>query len=108
MMNAIIWATCTVFEITEETLLTNKSTDVSQIRYCIYYLLCKHIEIREAPIVHRMQIRNRSIIHYGVSKIDVHKKIYRQTIDTLRKIIDTANTFDKKHTWLIPSINTTH
>lgn len=101
IMEALIWATCQYFEITEDELInTSKKRNPVEVKRLCIYLIMKNSDLKDYAVAERFGI-TRTPLNYGVEVIDAHKKIYRQTSDNLQKIATLANTFEKKYSWHI-------
>lgn len=97
-------AACLHFEITEDILLGDTSTDVANIRFICYWILANNSALKDYKIGHAFG-KSRMAVNYGVGIIDIHKKIYGQTLGNMRKVAAIANNFEKKHAWHIQPIN---
>jgi len=98
LMETVINAACNYFEIDESIMLNNSSTDIANIRYIVCYIIMKNTELKDYIIAKRVN-KARSTINTGVEKIDIHKDIYRQTLDNINGVISVANNFEKKYVW---------
>jgi chromosomal replication initiation ATPase DnaA len=97
--NAIVRATCEVFEISEEALRSDNRATIANMRQMVYFLMKKYTDMKDYNIGARMGKSSRHAISFGVEKIETHKRIYRQTMDELCMIVERANTFEKKYYW---------
>jgi hypothetical protein len=100
-------ATCKHFDIDERRLIEDKSVVVANIRFLCFWLIAKNSQLKDYAIADMFH-KKRSVVNYGIDTIEVHRKIYRQTIDNLRQIALLADTFDKNYSWHIQPINTTN
>src|ERR1051325_7100056 len=102
LISCVKRAACKHFEIEEERLIGDTSQVVANIRFLCFWLIAQNCQVKDYVIADSFR-KGRTVVKYGVETIDVHIKIYRQTIDNLRKIADIANNFDKNYSWGIQS-----
>jgi len=100
-------AACKHFEIEEDRLLNDTSQIVANIRFLCFWLIANNSQLKDYAIAEAFG-KGRSVVNYGIETIEVHKRIYRQTIDNLRKIAEIADTFDKNYEWAIQSLSMTN
>lgn len=105
LVESIKKAACEHFDITQDRLITDSTPTVANIRFLCFWLIDKNTEIKDY-MIGRAFDKARGSVLYGIDLIDVHKKIYRQTLDNLRSIARIANNFEKNYTWHIQPINT--
>lgn len=105
--NAIIKAACDYYEIDKGELMGQKCTSVSDIRHMCLYLIDSNTSLKREKIG-KIFNQSRFPVIYAVDKIDTHKRIYIRTLHALNDIVNLANTFEKKYSWHIPRISTTH
>ena len=106
VIKAVKQATCKVYEISEDDLLTNVSTSVAHLRFYCFWLL-KSAEVNENVIADAFGLSRTGII-YGIEQVDCQKNIYRETVSQLRMIAEATNEFPKKYEWHIQLTNTTN
>lgn len=106
-VSAIINATCQHFEVDEELLINSKCLEVVTMRQLAIYLIARNTTYKDYMIGERLKI-TRNPVNYAISKIDTHRIIYGQTLDSLNAIITIANNFEKKYQWHLPQVNTRH
>jgi hypothetical protein len=85
----IIRAACQHFNITEEILISGTIYLIVYMRWCILYLVNKNTELNDRFMGSRLKL-GRNAVNNGIENIEVRKKIYRQTMDDLRKIAEIA------------------
>lgn len=85
----IIRAACNHFNVTEDILITGTIYLIVYMRWCVVYLIRKNTELNDRFIGSRLKL-GRNAVNNGIENIEVRKKIYRQTMDDLRKIAEIA------------------
>jgi hypothetical protein len=100
-------AACQHFEITESQLVNDSNPAVANIRFLCMWLIVENTGLKDYMIASIFN-KSRSTVIYGIGVVDIHKKIYRQTIDNLQTVAKIANTFEKKYPWRILPISTTN
>lgn len=106
LIESVINAACEWYTVTRDQLMTEHK--LANARH-----ICCYIINRSTPGMYDYDIgrffgTQRVTVRYAVEKIDSHKNIYSQVLVDINGIIGLANTFEKKYTWHIQSINTTH
>jgi hypothetical protein len=104
LVSCIKKAACMHFDMEEAMLIEDKRPTVANVRFLCFWLIAQNSQIKDYAIAELFH-KKRSVVNYGIETIDVHKKIYRQTIDNLRQIALLADTFDKNYQWSIQPIN---
>jgi chromosomal replication initiation ATPase DnaA len=107
LVQAIKKATCQYFDITEERLMEDSTPTVANIRFLCFWLIGHNTHLKDYMIGQAFD-KARSSVLYGVSLIDAHKDIYRQTLDNLKGIARIADNFEKNYSWHILPISTKH
>jgi hypothetical protein len=103
LVDAVILAGCEYMGITREHLLDGYEANT---RYACYFLIKEAERMLTPGDIARACKKSRATVAYGIDLMDVHRKIYRQTLDTLNGIAELANKFDKNYSWHIPKIST--
>ena len=98
VMELVIKAACEHFYIEEEILISNTSIAIANIRYLVCFLIINNTGLKDYVIAKRVG-KCRSTINTGIEKIDIHRRIYRQTLDDLEAVVNIANSFEKKFVW---------
>lgn len=100
-------AACQHFEITEEQLISGRSRTLANIRFLCYYLIVKSTGLKDYEVASVFN-RTRTTVIYGLALIDVHRKVYRQSLVNLQSIAKIADNFEKKFPWHIHQPSTTN
>lgn len=71
---------------------------ISTIRHEFVFLIKANTDLGTKKLSQYCKV-SRNVIRYGVEKIEVHKKIYGQTLRNLDAVVKICNSFEKKHEW---------
>lgn len=96
VIEAIITATCVVFEIDRISLMRSNERAVVALRQYCFYLTKTNTEIGPTAIGEYFGLTKPPIM-YGIEKVAAHKNIYMPVLYDLRRICETANTFKTKN-----------
>lgn len=100
-MEAIIWATCLYYQISEEELkYADKSMEATAVRRQCFFLILTNTSVKDKFIANRLAT-NRSSVALARGIIETHRTIYQQTRNSLKGIVVLANTFEKTIEWHI-------
>lgn len=100
VVDCLFMAACQAFEIDKELLMSDMAQTVVSIRHMVIYLIANNTSMNNATLAAHLE-RRPFAIQKAVEKIEVHRKIYWQTVGNLNLIIQHANNFDKQHIWHI-------
>ncbi len=101
IMEAIIIAVCSYYNITEDDLINRPVTsEHTNARRITYYLIATNTELKHWKIADRLSCA-RCRVTKSIDIIRVHKDIYAPTKNLMNTIIKMANSFTKKYEWLI-------
>lgn len=89
MQEKIVAATVQHFGINEATLTKGTSYRVAYMRWCCFYLVKENTQLTIEVIGKRL-CKTRTPVYNGIETISVHRKIYGQTKDDIRKIAEIA------------------
>lgn len=98
LVEAVINAACIFFQIGREELING--TTMAKPRHLCFYIISNNTHLNEKAIGGVFR-KARTTVQYGISQMQVHTKIYRQTLGNMQSIVAIANTFEKKYTWHI-------
>jgi hypothetical protein len=98
LVEAVIKAACIFFQVEREDLINDRK--LAKTRHLCFDIISNNTHLNEKTIG-EIFCKGRTAVQYGISQMEVHKKIYRQTLGNINSIVAIANTFDKKHTWHI-------
>ena len=88
--NVILEISCRVSGIDKDRLLTGKDEIARNLRQQCFYLLQKNTNLSLKNIASIFGM-SRNVIKYGIETIEVHSKLYVDTLRSLRTIVKTAN-----------------
>jgi chromosomal replication initiation ATPase DnaA len=101
IMEAVIKAVCDYYAITEADLISRPITsEHTNVRRITYYLIATNTELKHWMIADRL-LCARSRVTKSIDTIRLYKEIYAPTRNLIAAIINIANSFTKKHPWLI-------
>lgn len=89
----IINRVCEHYNVTETELLTSKSFDVAHMRWICFYLIKSNTFLSDREIGHRFNL-TRKPVQTGIENINCRKKIYAQTMRSLKDIAEKAGISD--------------
>jgi chromosomal replication initiation ATPase DnaA len=89
----IITAVCEHFNVTEEQLLQSKSFDVAYMRWICFYLTKKNTFLSAREIGERFKLTVKPV-QTGIENVICRKKIYAQTMRSLKEIAEKAGILD--------------
>jgi hypothetical protein len=103
LIECVIQAACVYYGVGKAELMHD--TSMVKTRHLCFFAISRSTNLKDY-VIGTFFGKKRTAIKYGIDTIDVHKEIYRQTLDDLNNIIHIANNFEKKYSWHIQSINT--
>lgn len=92
VQEAIVTAACAHFEVTEDILINDTTFNVAYMRWCVFYLVKKNTFLTERFIGYRLK-RKICAVRNGIETIEA-RKIYRKTVEDLKKIAESAGFLD--------------
>jgi|SRR5579871_1933134 len=107
LIEAVKKAACEYYEISETDLIESGAYEIANLRYLCFWLIMENTKLKDYVIADIFN-KKRSTVIYGVGLIEIHKEIYRQTLDKLKAIAELANNFEKKYSWHIHLTNTSN
>lgn len=107
IIEKVIEAACIQYDISRKILMDGTSKEIVNIRYQCMYLISQNTGLYEKQIAEAFG-KSRTTAQYGIGLIEIHKKIYRQTLGSMESIINITNSFTKKYQWHLQQINITH
>ena len=96
LVEFVMLAACKYSGISMDALFTEQQ--YTRQRQLCFFLIRKNTCLSE-KVIGRIFNLSRTAIRYGIEKTEIHVKIYRQSLDTLRGVMAIVNTFDKKYQW---------
>lgn len=98
LVESVIKAACIFFQIEQQELINDSR--LVKARHICFYVISNNTHLKE-KVIGEIFSKSRTAVRYGLSQMEVHVKIYRQTLDNMTCVAAIANTFEKKHKWHI-------
>jgi len=98
MMEKIIMAACTYFNIDESELLNSQAWNVVYYKKLCMYLIKEHVIISNFKIARRLGLKTHSTVAKHIDDIEAQKNIYSHFMNDLQKIMQIANNLDVQFT----------
>jgi len=101
MVKAVKQAACTIYDLSEEDLLNDKSYTVASVRFMCFSVLFNNAGLKDYAIADAFG-KSRNAVCNGLSKIEGQRDVYRDVREAINTIITTANEYpSKKFHWCI-------